>query len=116
VKLLSENVVRFGIDKLAEAMQRHIFRPDEVDHFLPHMSSEFFRKKIAERMEVDGISIPQEKWFSNLSGTGNVGSASIYFMIEELMRTKRLQKGQKLLLSVPESARFSYVFGQLTVC
>jgi 3-oxoacyl-[acyl-carrier-protein] synthase-3 len=116
VKLLSENVVRFGIDKLADAMKRNKLQADEVDFFLPHMSSEFFRKKIAEKMEADGIPIPQEKWFSNLSTNGNVGSASVYFMIEELMRTNRLQKGQKLLLIVPESARFSYVYGQLTVC
>ncbi len=116
VKLLSENVVRFGIDKLAEAMKKNNIRADEVDFFLPHMSSEFFRKKIAEKMEMDGIPIPQEKWFSNLSTTGNVGSASIYFMIEELMRTNKLKKGQKLLMIVPESARFSYVYGQLTVC
>lgn len=115
VKLLSENVVRFGIDKLAEAMKRNNLRPDEVDYFLPHMSSEFFRKKIAEKMQEDGIPVPQEKWFSNLSRTGNVGSASIYFMIDELMRSNRLQKGQKLLLIVPESARFNYVYGQLTV-
>jgi 3-oxoacyl-[acyl-carrier-protein] synthase-3 len=116
VKLLSENVVRFGIDKLAEAMKKNHIRAEEVDYFLPHMSSEFFRKKIADKMVEDGISIPQEKWFSNLSDTGNVGSASVYFMIEELMRTNRLQKGQKLLLIVPESARFNYVYGQLTVC
>jgi len=116
VKLLSENVVRFGIDKLVEAMKRNNLHPDEVDYFLPHMSSEFFRKKIADKMEEDGIPVPQEKWFSNLSRTGNVGSASIYFMIEELMHSKRLQKGQKMLLIVPESARFSYVYGQLTVC
>jgi 3-oxoacyl-[acyl-carrier-protein] synthase-3 len=116
VKLLSENVVRYGIDKLAEAMKRNNLRADEVDFFLPHMSSEFFRKKIAEKMASDGIPVPQEKWFSNLSTTGNVGSASIYFMIEELMRTNRLKKGDKLLMIVPESARFSYVYGQLTVC
>lgn len=116
VKLLSENVVRFGIDKLAEAMKRNELHAGDVDFFLPHMSSEFFRKKIAEKMEIDGIPIPQEKWFSNLSTTGNVGSASIYFMIEELLRTNKLKKGQKLLMIVPESARFSYVYGQLTVC
>ncbi len=116
VKLLSENVVRFGIDKLAEAMRRNNIRADEVSYFLPHMSSEFFRKKIAEKMEMDGISIPQEKWFSNLSTIGNVGSASIYFMIEELLHSGKLKKGEKLLIIVPESARFSYVYGQLTVC
>ncbi|MEZ4916190.1 MAG: hypothetical protein R2836_04305 [Chitinophagales bacterium] len=32
-----------------------------------------------------GYEIPKEKWFMNLSKVGNVGAASIYLMIEELM-------------------------------
>jgi 3-oxoacyl-[acyl-carrier-protein] synthase-3 len=44
-----------------------------------------------------------------------VGAASIYFMLEELFHSGNLKSGQKLLLAVPESARFSYVFAQVTV-
>lgn len=116
VKLLSEHVVKFGMERLKEAMEAHGLKPDEVDFFLPHMSSEFFRKKISEKMDSLGISIPQDRWFTNLENIGNVGAGSIYFMIDELMHTNRLKKGQKLLMIVPESARFSYVYGQLTVC
>jgi 3-oxoacyl-[acyl-carrier-protein] synthase-3 len=51
----------------------------------------------------------------NLSRVGNVGSASIYLAIEELMSSKKLLKGQKILLSVPESGRFSFAYAYLTV-
>jgi 3-oxoacyl-[acyl-carrier-protein] synthase-3 len=80
------------------------------------MSSEFFRMKIAEKLEENGMGIPQEKWFSNLTSLGNVGAASIYLMIDELFKSGKLEKGNKILLLVPESSRFSYMYGLLTVC
>ena len=37
-------------------------------------------------------------------------------MINELFNSGRLKKGEKILLLVPESARFSYMYAMLTVC
>jgi len=37
-------------------------------------------------------------------------------MIDELINAGKLKSGNKIMLAVPESARFSYVFGLLTVC
>ncbi|MBQ0788287.1 MAG: hypothetical protein KBT69_12350, partial [Oceanihabitans sp.] len=51
-----------------------------------------------------------------LSKVGNVGAGSIYIMLEELANSGKLKKGQKILLSVPESARFAYAYALLTVC
>ena len=62
------------------------------------------------------MEIPEHKWFSNLTEVGNVGSASIYIMLEEIVNSGKLKVGQKLLLMVPESARFSYAYVLLTVC
>jgi len=45
---------------------------------------------------------------------GNVGSASIYIMLDELLRSGRLKDGQHLLCWVPESGRFSSGFIYLT--
>jgi len=67
-------------------------------------------------MGKNGLNIPEEKWFTNLSYVGNVGSASIYLMLEEIFNSGKLIKGQKLLLLVPESARFTYAISLLTVC
>ena len=116
VKLLKVNIVTKGFEKLATVFKKYNLAPEEIDWFLPHMSSEFFRKPIAEAMDEIGLHIPMEKWFTNLSTVGNVGSASAFLMLEELAHSALLKKGQKILLGVPESARFSYAFCLLTVC
>ena len=58
----------------------------------------------------------KSKWTLNLKDVGNIGAASIYLMLEELMSSGTLKKGEKILLSVPESGRFSYAYAYLTVC
>ena len=102
--------------RLKELFEKKGLTPADIDYFLPHMSSNFFKSKIYERLEYNGIPIPYEKWFVNLSTVGNVGAASVYMMIDELFHSGRLQKGNKILLLVPESSRFSYMYGLLTVC
>ena len=67
-------------------------------------------------MQDVGMDIPLDKWFTNLAIKGNVGAASIYMIIDELFNSGKLKKGEKIVIAVPESARFSYVFAQLTVC
>jgi hypothetical protein len=37
-------------------------------------------------------------------------------MIDELLKSGRLKRGEKILVMVPESARFSYAYVYLTVC
>lgn len=61
------------------------------------------------------IELGEEKWFTNLTWVGNMGSASIFVALEEFMRTKPLGKGDKILLLVPESGRFSFGTALLTV-
>jgi len=56
-----------------------------------------------------------EKWFYNLTKVGNVGSASPLLMLEELLHSGKLKKGERILVMVPESARFSYAYLYLTV-
>ncbi|MCK4407563.1 MAG: beta-ketoacyl-ACP synthase III [Bacteroidales bacterium] len=116
VKLLSENIVKLGFDKLKDILEEKNQNVEKIDYFLPHTSSCFFEDRIANILEINGIGIPKEKWFTNLRTKGNVGTGSIYLMLEELFNSGKLKKGQKILLAVPESSRFSYVFSLLTVC
>ncbi|UCG26669.1 MAG: beta-ketoacyl-ACP synthase III [Bacteroidales bacterium] len=115
VKLLGENIVRSGVDFYVDLIKKRNLDFEKIDYFLPHLSSEFFRQKIADDIKNRGVEIPQEKWFTNLTRLGNVGAASIYFMMEELFHSGKLEKGNRILLMIPESARFSYVYGHLTV-
>ncbi|MEP6465465.1 MAG: beta-ketoacyl-ACP synthase III [Parafilimonas sp.] len=115
IGLLSDNIVPMGGRKIKEIFDREGLTTDDVDYFLPHMSSEFFRSKIFDVMAVLGSNIPYERWFVNLTSMGNVGAASVYFMVHELFKSGKLKKGEKILLLVPESARFSYMYAFLTV-
>lgn len=115
VKLLGENIVQKSNLFVAYAAKKRNLDLDEIDYYLPHISSEYFRFRIDEDSREKGAYIPQEKWYTNLVRLGNVGAASIYFMLEELFHSGKLKKGQKILLGVPESARFSFVVSLLTV-
>lgn len=116
VKLLSNHIITLGFDKLKVIADKRGLDVNEIDCFLPHMSSEFFKTKIYDQLAQNNMTIPYEKWFTNLSSVGNVGSGSIYLMLEELFNSGKLIKGQKILIAVPESSRFSYMFGLLSVC
>lgn len=116
VKLLGEKIVKLGFTNLKNVLIEKGFDMNTLDYFLPHISSYFFESKIEEALIENGIPVPKEKWFTNLATKGNVGAASIYMMVEELFNSGKLEKGQKVLLAVPESSRFSYMFCLLTVC
>jgi 3-oxoacyl-[acyl-carrier-protein] synthase-3 len=116
VKLLGCNIVEFGQEFLNQIIAKRNFDVASIHHFLPHLSSEFFRDRIKDSLEKAGMHIADEKWFTNLTRVGNVGAASPYLMLEELFHSGRLQQGERILLMVPESARFTYTYALLTVC
>lgn len=115
-RLLAEYIVPLGVQYLIELGQKHQFTPDDIDWFLPHMSSMFFKDEIIKETIKANFLIPEERWFYNLPYVGNIGSASAFAMLEELLNSGKLKKGQRILVMVPESARFSYCYFMLTVC
>ena len=115
VKLLNSDIVEYTVKKpLEEMLGKNMFSPDEIDWFLPHYSSGYFKDKLYEGMKEVCCDIPQSKWFTNLSTKGNTGSASIFIILEELFHSGKIKKGQKLLCYIPESGRFSTAYMLLT--
>ncbi|MBC7993600.1 MAG: beta-ketoacyl-ACP synthase III [Rhizobacter sp.] len=111
VRLLNENIVRAALrEPLADVIAKRKLLVDEIDWFLPHLSSQFFREPVVQALAEVGLPIPQERWFSNLAQKGNTGSASPYIILDELFRSGRIKHGQKLLMFIPESGRFSSGF------
>ena len=115
-RLLGNNILVKGVDSLKQTYEKHGIGPDDVDFYLPHISSYYFKQGLYDEMKKQGVEMPWEKWFLNLEHIGNIGAASIYVMLEELVQSGKLSKGDKILLHVPESARFSYMYAYLTVC
>lgn len=116
VKLLDEFILSKGAESMKEAMYKNNIKSEDINYFIPHVSSNFFVEGLKKGLQEKGIGMNDEKWFMNLSRVGNVGSASIYLALEELMNSGNLKKGEHILLSVPESGRFSFAYAYLTVC
>jgi len=116
VKLLDKNILIKGAESMKSALDKNDVSANQIDYFLPHVSSHYFVEGLKKSFAEKGMEIPNEKWFMNLARVGNVGSASIYLALNELMCSGKLKKGEKILLSVPESGRFSYAYAYLTVC
>ena len=116
VRLLNENIILYSVEKpLLSIIEKRGLRASAIDYFLPHYSSEYFRDRLHAGLRRADLDIPQDRWFSNLATRGNIGAASIYTMLDDLMRSGRLRPKERLLCFVPESSRFATGFMHLTV-
>lgn len=115
IRLLKKHIIRLWVDHIENVMKKHNIAPVEVDYVIPHVSSMFFYKELLNEIEKRNIDLRENKWFTNLTWVGNMGSASIFVALDEFVKTRKLQKGEKILLLVPESGRFSYGTVLITV-
>jgi len=83
-----------------------------TEHVLCHYSAEHFRARLISRLREAGHDPDESRWFTNLATAGNTGAASIFVMLEAVR--PRLRAGDRVLLVVPESGRFTLAFAQLT--
>lgn len=114
VKLLAENIIATTIGRTLQTLRaKRRFELSDVDWVLPHYSSEFFRQKAYDELVRCDFEIPYERWASNLVDRGNTGSASVFIMLDDLVASGRVKRGDGLLLVVPESARFSAAWALL---
>jgi 3-oxoacyl-[acyl-carrier-protein] synthase-3 len=102
---LLKRVIRAWIGVYLAKVEAGRIRPDEVDHLLCHYSARSLREEIVSLLEKTDGMIPEAKWFSNLATVGNIGSASIWVMLEAFLKSGRLKRGEKVLCIVPESGR-----------
>jgi 3-oxoacyl-[acyl-carrier-protein] synthase III len=99
-----------GVHEYAKLAHAGWIDPANINHFLCHYSSERFAPVVDELMQKAGLAIPRERWYSNLTTRGNTGAASIFIMLDEFLRTRMVQVGEKILCFVPESGRFTVAF------
>jgi len=110
-----EAIVRVGVEGFLKLTSAGKVSAGEIDHFVCHYSSHYFRSEIMKLMKLLGCYIPEEKWFSNLYTKGNTGCAAIFIALEELFLSGRLIPGQTVFCVVPESGRFCTAYMHLTV-
>ena len=84
----------------------------ETEHVLCHYSAEHFRAKLMRRLRQAGYAPEEDRWYTNLHTAGNTGAASIFVMLDAAR--SRIRPGDRVLLIVPESGRFTMAYAQLT--
>lgn len=114
IKLVN-NTVNLGVQHLFQLIETRKVDPKRIDWLVCHYSSEYFKQPIVDLLKKGGLTIDEDKWFTNLHDKGNTGAASIYIMLEELLYSGKLKPNQEILCMVPESGRFITTFMQLKV-
>src|SRR5262249_3117377 len=110
-----DDVVQYAVDGGLGLVEDGRLNPRSIDWLVAHFSSHIFLEQSRELAVRGGIDVPAERWFSNLSTTGNIGSASIYILLEELFHGGQLQPDQHIFCVVPESAPFMFGYMLLKV-
>jgi len=114
IRMLDE-VVRHAVQGLLQVAKKKGLDPKDIDWLAAHFSSQVFREKSHDLAARLGFDIPPERWFTNLSSTGNVGSASTFLLLEELLYSGKLKAGETVLCLIPESGRFLFGYMLLKV-
>jgi 3-oxoacyl-[acyl-carrier-protein] synthase-3 len=104
-------LVDMGVAEFDALVKAGRIDPD-TEHILCHYSAEHFRAKLLDRLRDAGYAADDKRWFTNLHTAGNTGAASIFVMLDAARM--RMRPGDRVLLVVPESGRFTMAFAQLT--
>lgn len=102
---LLKAVIRAWIGVWLQKVDEGRIDPRAVDHLLCHYSARSLREEIVSLLKDTGGMVPEERWFTTLPESGNVGAASIWIMLDGLMASGRVKAGDRILCIVPESGR-----------
>jgi 3-oxoacyl-[acyl-carrier-protein] synthase-3 len=109
-----DRMVELGLQHWLRLMREGRIATDKLDHVVCHHSSRFFEDRFTRAL-IEAGALPQHgKWFTNLYSKGNTGAAAVFIALEELWRSGQLREGDRILLGVPESARFLTCIAHLT--
>ena len=108
-------IIRAWIGVYLEKVDRGRIDPANVDWLLCHYSARSLRQEIVSLLTSTQAMIPEKKWFTTLPTTGNVGSASIWLMLDAFLKTGSAKPGDRVLCVVPESGRAMVGFMMLEV-
>lgn len=102
---LLKRIIRAWVGVYLDKVDSGRIDPAAIDHLLLHYSARSLRAEIVGLLTDTAGMIPETKWFSVLRESGNVGSASIWVMLDALMKSGKVRPGERVLCVVPESGR-----------
>ena len=98
MQMEGQEVFRFAVKKVPEVINELLeqvkYSENEIDWFFLHQANKRIIESVAKRMK-----IRIEKFPMNLMEYGNTSSASIPILLDEMNRSKKLVRGQKIILA-----------------
>lgn len=92
ITMNGKEVYRFAVQKVPEVIEKALFQanltPEDVDWLLLHQANQRILDAVAQRLK-----IPNHKVLSNLSQYGNTSAASIPLILDEAVRSQKIQPG-----------------------
>jgi len=92
ITMNGKEVYRFAVQKVPEVIEKALFQAnltaDDVDWLLLHQANQRILDAVAQRLK-----IPSHKVLSNLSQYGNTSAASIPLILDEAVRSEKIQPG-----------------------
>ena len=113
---LLPHLVSVGVDECERLLANWASStPTRVTWIPAHYSSERMKEIVFKEFARRDITAGRpEMWYSNLTSVGNIGSAAIFVILDEMMTEGLIKEGDTLLCMVPESGRFVISFMHLT--
>lgn len=98
VKMEGQEVFKFAVKKVPECIEEVLEKtgvsPDEVRYFILHQANSRIISSVAKRLKAE-----EERFPMNVDQYGNTSAASIPILLDEMNRSGRLKRGDKLVLS-----------------
>lgn len=112
---LLPHLVKVGVDEYERLLALGRFDPATLTWIPAHYSSERMKSIVFGEFSRRGVDAgTPDMWYSNLTSVGNIGSASMYIILDEMLTEGLIKDGDTLLCMVPESGRFAISFMHLT--
>ena len=93
-----KEVFKFAVKKVPEVIEDLLAKTElskeDIDWYVMHQANQRIIESVAKRMKVDISKFPM-----NISEFGNTSSASIPILLDEMNRSGKLQRGQKIVLA-----------------
>ncbi len=91
-------VFRFAVTKVSYAIEQVLEKTElnieDIDHFVLHQANLRIIQGIASRLKQ-----PMDKFMVNIQETGNVSSATVPMALDDLLKSGKVKKGDKIVLA-----------------
>lgn len=98
IKMEGNKVFKLAVNAMVNSCQEVLdtahLKSEDIDWFIPHQANMRIINAVGERMK-----FPIEKVITNLWKYGNTSAASIGLALDEAVRSSKIKKGDKLLLT-----------------